>query len=344
MKKQSLLALIICYLVLAGTHFLYYPKWKAETHEATISWDVSGYYFYLPAFFIYQDVKELSFKDSIMQKYAPTPYFGQAFEHEESGNYVFKYSMGQAILYLPSFVVAHAWASSSQAYPADGFSFPYQFMISMNALLFAFLGLLVLRKVLLRYFSDGVVALALLSVVLATNYLNYSAIDGAMTHNHLFTLYALLLYSSIRFYEKASYGWALSIGLLVGLATLTRPTELLTALIPLFWQLDFLSRSAIAKRLAFFKQQLPKLGLAVVAVIAVGMLQLLYWKYTANEWIVYSYEDQGFSWLRPHFYAGLLSYKAGWLVYTPFMVFALMGFVFALPRFQSSKVPKLRYC
>lgn len=124
MKKKSVLALVICYLVLAATHFLYYPKWKAETHEATISWDVSGYYFYLPAFFIYQDVKELSFKDSIMQKYAPTPYFGQAFEHEKSGNYVFKYSMGQAIMYLPGFTVAHAWASLSQAYPADGFSFP----------------------------------------------------------------------------------------------------------------------------------------------------------------------------------------------------------------------------
>lgn len=144
-------------------------------------------------------------------------------------------------------------------------------------------------------FPDGVVALALLAVVLATNYLNYSAIDGAMTHNHLFTLYALLLYSTIRFYEKPSYRWALCIGLLVGLATLTRPTELLMALIPLFWGLNIFSRSALAQRLQFFRQELPRLGLSVVAVIAVGMLQLLYWKYTADEWIVYSYEDQGFS-------------------------------------------------
>jgi len=39
-----------------------------------------------------------------------------------------KYSIGQAIQFSPFFFIAHAWASSSAQYEADGFSFPYEFM------------------------------------------------------------------------------------------------------------------------------------------------------------------------------------------------------------------------
>jgi hypothetical protein len=47
------------------TAFIFYPKWKQSGVEATISWDASGYYMYLPALFIYQDIKTCSFKDSV---------------------------------------------------------------------------------------------------------------------------------------------------------------------------------------------------------------------------------------------------------------------------------------
>ena len=56
------------------------------------------------------------------------------------------------------------------------------------------------------------------------------------------------------------------------------------------------------------------------------MCQLIYWKYITGEWIVYSYQDQGFDWLTPHIDMGLWHYRNGWLVYTPIMIFALIGF------------------
>ena len=37
--------------------FSYYPKWEKPWSEATISWDVSGYYHYLLAIFIYKDIR-----------------------------------------------------------------------------------------------------------------------------------------------------------------------------------------------------------------------------------------------------------------------------------------------
>jgi len=48
----------------------------------------------------------------------------------------------------------------------------------------------------LEYFGEKTVAVTLLALVAGTNYLNQAAIDNAMTHNYLFTLYALIFYWS----------------------------------------------------------------------------------------------------------------------------------------------------
>ncbi|MBC6996850.1 hypothetical protein QWY85_04105 [Neolewinella lacunae] len=307
-------------------HFFYYPKWKHAGTEATISWDVSGYYMYLPAAFIYHDLREVKFLDEVLTKYRPTPYPYQTFTHP-SGRQVMKYSVGQAVLYSPFFFLAHAWASASGAYPADGFSFPYQFMISLGSLVVSFLGLFWLLTLLRHYFPERVVALTLLLLVFGTNYLNYAAIDGAMTHNHVFSLYALLLLTTHRFYAKPALGRALLIGACLGLMALTRPTEIVAAILPLLWGLNVLRRSAWRERFAFFATHARLLVAAVGVTLAIGSVQLIYWKYVSGDWLVYSYQDQGFDWLRTHFHAGMFSYKAGWLVYTPLMAFGLLGFI-----------------
>ena len=62
-------------------NFVDYPKWKLDRTEATISWDVSGYYFYLPAIFIYKDIKKVKFKQAIQDKYHPASSPYQTFTH-----------------------------------------------------------------------------------------------------------------------------------------------------------------------------------------------------------------------------------------------------------------------
>jgi len=323
--SYSKAALFICYALILGTAIFYYPKWENSQTEATLSWDVSGYYFYLPAIFIYQDLKKVDFKEDIYVKYRPASDLQQVFEHP-NGNYVMKYSAGQAVLYSPFFLIAHALARPL-GYPADGFSRPYQVGISVGSLLMALLGLFMLRRILLRFYSDGVAGITLVTIVFATNYLNYTAIDGAMSHNWLFTLYTLLIWQSIRFYERPHAWRAVIIGGLVGLMALTRPTEIIAGLIPLLWGVDGLEKAK--ERLKFFMSG-PGLSLLILSgtvMGAVGSIQLIYWKYVSGDWIVYSYQDQGFSWLRPHIWEGLFSIEAGWLTYSPAMVFALLGFV-----------------
>jgi len=324
-NRKSFYAYLACAVLLILASQFYYPKWQFSHNEATISWDVSGYYFYLPAIFIYQDLKKVEFKEDIHQQYRPASGPYQTFTHE-GGNEVMKYSMGLALQYSPFFLIAHALAEPL-GYPADGFSRPYQLAISLGSLFMALLGLWLLRRVLLRYFSDGVTAVTLLTIAFATNYLNYSTIDGAMTHNWLFTIYTLLIWQTIRFYDSPSKRKGLTIGLLVGIATLTRPTEIIACLIPVLWGIG--NWQDARNRLRFFtnKEGFIPLLFAGIATAAVGSLQLIYWKYVSGGWIVYSYQEQGFTWLNPHVMDAMFSYRAGWLIYTPAMAFALLGFV-----------------
>ncbi len=329
--KFSLFAYTAAVFMLAYASLIYYPKWKVNEGECVLSWDVSGYYFYLPAIFIYKDIKQLRFKDKIFKDYNPTPELQQAFLHKESGNYVMKYSCGQALHFLPAFLTAHLYAKNSH-FPADGFSKPYQAAIVLWTLLTSLIGLWFARKILLRYFDDVSTGVALLLLLIGTNYLNYASMDSAMTHSFCFTLLAILTYATIRFYETAAWKYTIVIGICVGWAALTRPTEIIMALIPLLW--GVFDKNTLMERFDFFKNNNLKILLAVFLTIFIGSIQLIYWKYATGHWIVYSYEDQGFSWLKPHLEEGFFSFRAGWLMYSPMMYFALLGFV---PLFYKNK-------
>jgi hypothetical protein len=322
--RLSLIAFYLgCALILA-TAFLYFPKWKQTGSNATISWDVSGYYLYLPAALIYHDIRHLGFLDSINARYGPDPSNGQAFR-QPSGEFVLKYPMGQALQMLPWFATGHV-AAMITGYPTDGYSLPYQAAISWGSMLIAFLGLWFFRKILLEYFSDAATAVTLLCFVWGSNYLEYTAITGAMTHNWLFTLYAGLILATIRFYRNPTRGGALLIGLLIGWATLTRPTEIVTALIPLFWGVG--SVKYLRGRLAFLASDWVLPLLSAITAGAVMSLQVIYWKYSSGHFLVYTYHEQGFSWLHPHLRDVLISAKAGWWIYSPMLFLAVPGFYF----------------
>ena len=79
---KSIYAVVLVSIMWFMAGAFYYPKWNKSWSEATISWDVSGYYHYLPAIFIYKDLKQQIWLDSINHKYLPSPAYDQAFVHE----------------------------------------------------------------------------------------------------------------------------------------------------------------------------------------------------------------------------------------------------------------------
>ncbi|MBI1224779.1 MAG: hypothetical protein GC192_06045 [Bacteroidetes bacterium] len=300
-----------------------FPRYTRPGTEATLAWDVSGYYLYLPATFIYHDLKQVKFLPTIIGKYQPSFTPDQVIP-AENGNQVMKYSSGMAVLYLPFFAIGHGLAKLTN-YPADGFSLPYQAAVHLGGVFMAILGLWFLRKTLLHYFPDRIVGWVLLLISLGTNFFNYATFDAANAHGWLFMLLALLTYLTIRWYERPKLRITIGIGACIGLAALVRPTEILFAIVPLLWGIGSLSE--FQQRLNFFKKNYLQLFVAASVTAAIGFIQLAYWKYVSGHWFVYSYGEQGFSFLEPNFSNVFFSYKKGWLVYTPLMLFALLGFL-----------------
>lgn len=326
MNLFSKIALFLC-CALIITGFFYKPRWNSQGVHATISWDVSGYYIYLPAIFIYQDLEKVGFKEKIHKKYRNSSHAYQTHTYK-NGNEIGQYTCGMAVQYLPFFLVADALAEPL-GYERDGYTFPYQLALSIGGLLIAFLGLFYLRKSLLYFFSDTAVGVSLLIIVFSTNYLNYAAIDGAMTHNSIFTLFSLLIWNSIHFHKRPTYWRAAVIGFIIGLATLTRPPELLMVILAMLWGASIYKKdntSSLSHRFSAIIKHFPKWVVAGILCCAIASVQMLYWKIIGGDWIINSYQEAyGFDWLNPHLYYGIFSYKKGWLVYTPIMIFALVG-------------------
>lgn len=332
-RTLSWLALVAGYILMGYAGLFFYPKWKVIGTEAAISWDAAGYYFYLPATFIYGDLKQLAFADSIIQHYQPSPTVEQVMVDSASGNRVIKYSSGQAVLTLPFFVLAHLFTTVTGTYPADGFSLPYQCAVSWGMLLIACIGLFVLRKVLLHYFTDRIVALLLLAFVFGSNYLDYSSIDNGMNHSSLFTVYSVLLWVTHSFYSNPTRWKSIWLGLLCGLAVLIRPTEIIILLIPLLWNCTHANQ--LPERMRFWFTKQGYIILALLGFLLFISVQLMYWKWVTGSWVVYSYAGQGFNFLHPHVLDFCFSVRCGWLRYCPMLLFVLPG-IFLLFKQQTS--------
>ena len=322
----SRIVFLISVAVMCYTSLVFYPRWTKTNTEAAISWDASGYYWYLPSIFIYHDLRHQSFKDSILQKYKPTNTEFQQGTQAANGNYVMKYSSGVAVMLLPFFTASHLVAGAL-GYPRDGFSAPYQLGVQLAGLFISLLGLWYLRKFLLLYYTDTVTGIVLGLLVIGTNYLNYAAIDCGMSHCWLFTVYVFLLLSTHFYFQTFKLKYALCVGALVGLAILTRPTEIVSCLIPIFWGMGSVSVAAISNQLQLFRKNLKTLIPAVLAALAVVSIQLIYWKYASGHWLYYSYGEQSFSFTHPHVFQYTFSYRTGWLRYTPMFFLSFAGVI-----------------
>jgi hypothetical protein len=311
--------IIMCLFVLTQ---LVDSPWSRN--DGVVKSDIRGYYAYLPALFIHNDLK----LDDV------TVYEGEGplkiwFNTSENGIRYIKYPMGTAILYAPFFGLAHVYAGvTSEA--QDGFSTPYMFALSMSALFYLLLALVFLRKILRIYFSETVTALTIVVVFIGTNAGNYFTFDAGFSHSYSFSVITFFIYGVIKWTETMRYKYVLWVGISAGLMTLIRPIDIVFILfIPLLfvrsWD-DFKERWRL-----FYRQRTQLLVMLLVATVCV-MPQLIYFKYISGEWLFYSYSDESFFFTNPKVLEAMFSFRNGWLIYSPLMVFALVGFIFIRKR------------
>jgi hypothetical protein len=296
-----------------------------------LSWDVFGYYLYLPLTFIYHDLglSDESLIPTILNQYNNTATFYQAMQMPD-GVHVMKYTMGLSILDAPFFFIGHI-AAKVFGFPQDGFSIPYQYSILLGGLIYSWLGLWVLSKVLKEFFRPSIAALTLVILVLSTNYLLHISMYGqnAMSHNHLFLAYSLILWLTIQWHKTRRLRTLIALAIVCGLAILSRPSEIVCLIIPLAWGVT--DKNSFREKKQLLLAHKNQLIVFILILFLIGLPQLLYWKLYAGKWLFNSYganAGEGFEFLHPYFFEVLFSFRKGWLVYTPVMVLGLAGFYF----------------
>lgn len=314
-KSVSFWALLVIYTTLIWANFNI-KRWKEAN---VIDWDITSYYGYLPALFIHNDIT-LDFTKGKEEEYANKHQYWP--EKAPNGGKVIKMTMGMAMLYSPFFFIAHTVAKL-KGYETDGFSEPYEKYIHLSCLFYLFIGLWFLRKTLLIYFNDLIVALVLLFVVLGTNLFYYSTTEAAMSHAYNFSLISLFVYLSIKWHNEQKIITSVIIGFIGGLIILIRPVNILVFIFPFLYQVKNIKD--IKSKLLFFYSKKLYLVIIVSCAFVIVLPQLIYWKYVTGNYFFYSYMDERFYFNNPHILEGLFSYRKGWLLYTPVMIFACVG-------------------
>lgn len=298
------------------THLFSAKKYNAP--ETVIAWDVISYYSYLPATFIDHDIT-LSF---VPQDTANYRHYWPEFTPE--GKCVIKTTMGLSLLYCPFFLAAHALAAPL-GYAANGFSPPYACAIMLACVFWIVVGCVCLRRVLLRHYSDITTGIVLAVTVLATNLFMYGTYEAAYSHGFSFGLICLFLILTEKWYERQTQPLSLAVGLCLGLITLIRPSNAVVALY--FALYGITSWQTLLGRVQLFLRHWAKVLLMATATFAVWIPQIIYWGMLTGNLFYYSYGNERFFWLHPMLLKGLFGFRKGWLVYTPVMAFAMIGFV-----------------
>jgi len=319
-KNISKYTLIILSLILVVFRFIIPPV-------DVLAWDVFGYYLYLPAKFIYEDIglTNQEWLNQLFEKYQPSGTLYQII-HLENGNCIIKYTMGMAFLYSPFFFIAN-FLAELLGFPADGLSLPYQYSIALGCLLYSIIGLIVLRKILKKYFDEKITTILLIIIVLGTNYFHLTAYDGTtLCHNILFTLYAILILYTIKWYDNQRMKYAIIIGIAIGLIILIRPSEMVCILIPLLWGIK--NKQSIRKKIQIFRKNFSHIIVLIIFMVLIGLPQLIYWKINTGNFFFYSYTNpgEGLEFFSPNTINFLFNFRKGWFIYTPIMIFSITGF------------------
>lgn len=329
-EKSISLTIFFCLVILGISGFLSHQKNPSDI----IKHDAVQYYIYLPAFFIYNDVIELNFRDQLTEKEVVDFYWVLT---SGNGKKHIKYTMGVAILYAPFFLLAHGFASLSDTYVANGFTTPYHIGVLLSGLFFLMIGLLNLKVFLLNYFEKKVVAFTLFLVVIGTNLFNYSTFEAGMSHIYTFSLLSIALNHLKKWLVFKNNNSLYLVGFMIGLMVLIRPINILIVLFFTLFEVDTLN--SLKNRLNLFKVKYKAILIAAFCAFLVFIPQLIYWKLATGNWVYYSYDkSEGFFFNDPKIIEGLISYRKGWLVYTPIMFFALMAFFFRSKRMNSFKM------
>ncbi|MEJ2594892.1 MAG: hypothetical protein P8100_07135 [bacterium] len=279
-----------------------------------IDGDGSGLYAYLPTVLIHRTVDFTPVFNEEKSRRA-LDYQGHYF-YKHQDILINKYTSGTAIMETPLFLAA--WLLSPVfGLPQDGYNVLFQYSVALSAILFVFLGLLSLARLMSFYsVKRWLVYLMLLFLLFGTNLFYYTFMAPAMSHAYSFGLISIFLYlmkSLFLHYRKVNLYLA---AFVFGLIILVRPVNGIVLFFIPFLAGSFHNLFSLLKRKVLRFDLLPAAFLFLLALLPQLIMNYLQ---TGNP-VVIGYRNEGFYLYEPKILPYLFSYRKGWWIYSPFML------------------------
>jgi hypothetical protein len=290
-----------------------------------IAGDGLGYYSHLPATFIYHD---LDYKYEWFNAVHNDNYVYSAFDDpgrnllvDYGGRKINKFYPGLAVLWTPFFLTAHVVAKVT-GYKADGFSLPYQLAIAVASLLYALLGLVYLRKLLLRLFKNDMAACIVPVCFFYGTYLFTYVIDAnSLSHGYSFTVVVLFIHAVVKFRDEPECRFTTLLQAVFWFVVMVaiRPLDGLVLLaVPAFIKREHL--------VAFKWRKFSKANLMMVLLIVVIVFFICFINYRqTGNLLTYTYTNEKFDFKHAKFFEALISYHFGMFLYIPLIFISLSG-------------------
>lgn len=298
----------VALLAIAAYATIYTRGWA----DAPIRSDGYSYYLYLPSTFIYHDLTLTAVaRDWYDGSYPP---FAAIRRWPSTDRWLDAVPIGVAAMMLPFFLVGDAltWWSN---FPRDGFSFYYQHAAGLAGLAYALAGLALVRTLLRRYFTDGVVLATLVTLTFGTNLFHYATFDATFSHAFSFCLVAAWIVLIEQWRERPTAMASAGLGAVAAGIVLTRNVNaVFLVLLPIRCGRELWPR---------------RRALALAASIGAACLlpQAALYKFVTGSWWVNSYALLGnyFNFATPRIGSVLFSTQKGLFFWSPALLLAVVG-------------------
>lgn len=326
LKKNSFYSniTIVLITVFSLCFTVFFANWKPLNYPFTM--DVDQYYSYLVALFIDHDLGFTTNAHGYWLMETPTHHV------------VPKVTYGIAFFYSPFFVFSNIFSVAT----ATGYEPIFAWSVHYGCIIYVLIGIWFVKKTLEFWFDDLVIAISLFLIFFATNLFYYTLSESETVHGILFFLISFFLYQVIKWHLTLSKICFVLFMLAAGFICLIRPTEFLVLLFPLL--IGISNKESLINKI----KQLVSLKLffliGIIAFILPIVPQLIYWKIQSDSFLFFSYgRSEGFFWKDPQILNVFFSFKKGLFVYTPIMIFSVIGFVFMYKKNKTLFYPVLFY-
>ena len=317
-RKKTILNSYFTILVigLISVIFVTQFSWKGNEQKGysrIISSDGVGYYYYLPNTFLSNKIER------------QTP--DKRFFNKVNGKGVNKYYVGTAVAMYPFFEIGFLLGHKGEK--NTGFEPSYHKAISLAGIFYLLGGLLFLRAFFRQYkFKEWIISVSILLLFFGTNLMAYAILMPSMSHIYSFFFVSGFLYFAMRFsLQKKSKHLFIGTAFLA-MIILIRPLNGI-----IIFALPFLAGSWLAfKELSTAIFKLKRVLVSLVILGPILFIQVYFWHVQCGEWIVWSYGNEGFYFLKPYLWEVLFSFRKGAFVYTPLLIVSVFGLVLLIKK------------